>query len=84
MKKTTTFNAYGKQNKQPIYKNGDRVKPVDNELLAINAIGTVKEMSVCGLYVIVDWDKKVYSSKSGGTVELGRERFVKELISVTA
>ncbi len=83
MKGTSTFTINGKSLKLPLYEYGDRVEPVDNATLAIEAKGTVKSVSMGGLFVKIDWDEEVYNSKIGGTVELGAERMVNDLIAIT-
>jgi len=83
MKGTSTFTINGKSIKLPLYEYGDRVEPVDNATLAIEAKGTVKSVSMGGLFVKIDWDEKVYNSRIGGTVELGAERMVNDLIAIT-
>lgn len=83
MKGTSTFTINGKILKLPLYEYGDRVEPVDNATLAIEAKGTVKSVSMGGLFVKIDWDEEVYNSKIGGTVELGAERMVNDLIAIT-
>ena len=83
MRGTSTFTINGKSLKLPLYEYGDRVEPVDNATLAIEAKGTVKSVSMGGLFVKIDWDEEVYNSKVGGTVELGAERMVNDLIAIT-
>lgn len=83
MKGTSTFTINGKSLNLPLYEYGDRVEPVDNATLAIEAKGTVKSVSMGGLFVKIDWDEEIYNSKIGGTVELGEERMVNDLIAIT-
>jgi len=76
MRETKIFYINGKAIVLPIFVKGDRVSPKDNSTMAINPTGTVNHTKDDGFFVFVDWDKKNYKSKDGGTVQLGSSRMV--------
>jgi hypothetical protein len=77
MKGTRIFNINSEDKELPLFEEGDRVYIPENDSTAAERVeGTVTGTSAGGLFVDVKWDKEVYPSVFGGTVQVGSGRMV--------